>query len=181
MKRKNKEEDLSKKALREETERERVRKKNHKKTLFSGFLAIIILGAIGFLGYILVGNLKEVFFEEKVQENMDEQNVLMMEIVNENDEEKIVPARTAEYIELLRSDLADLGYQLIRVVLPEGKIRELYIDIEGVMPYFKVQVDRDSAVTAEDISRMIKYLDERGLTGELTYVDVRVEGKAFYK
>ena len=56
MKRKNKEEDLSKKALREETERERVRKKNHKKTLFSGFLAIIILGAIGFLGYILVGS-----------------------------------------------------------------------------------------------------------------------------
>ena len=181
MGRKNKEKNLSKKELREETERERVRKKNHKKAVFSGFLAIIVLGVIGFLGYILVGNLREILFEKKIEENVKEQNDLTVEIVNENNEEETVPARTAEYIELLRSDLADLGHQLIRVVLPEGKMRELYVDIEGVMPYFKVQVDRDSAVTAEDISRMIKYLNEHGLIRDLTYVDVRVEGKAFYR
>ena len=66
MGRKNKEKNLSKKELREETERERVRKKNHKKTVFSGFLAIIILGVIGFLGYILAGNLREILEKKRI-------------------------------------------------------------------------------------------------------------------
>lgn len=181
MGRKNREKNLSKKEQREETERERVRQKNRKKAAFSVFLALIVLGVIGFLGYILAGNLKDVLFKEQNVEISKPASKYEVEIVNENNEEENVPARTAEYIELLDGDLRDLKLNLVRVVVPEGKMRELYVDIEGVMPYFKVNVDRDSAVTAEDISRMIKYLNDRGLTEELKYIDVRVEGKAFYK
>ena len=39
--------------------------------------------------------------------------------------------------------------------------------------------ERGSAVQIEDAERMMRYLDGKGLTPE--YVDLRVEGKAYYK
>lgn len=94
------------------------------------------------------------------------------------DEAKVgVPTRVREYAAYLEQDLNDLGYTVIRVVLPQDKRRELYVDLDGHKGYFKVNIDRGSGETAEDIDRMIKYLGDK----EVEYVDVKVEGKAFYK
>ena len=40
-------------------------------------------------------------------------------------------------------------------------------------------MDRSSAVQAEDMARMIRYLDGKKIRA--TYVDLRVEGKAYFK
>jgi len=113
---------------------------------------------------------------EKVEEEKRELNV---EIINEKNDE--ISSRVEEYIGFLQEDLAGYGYDLVRVVLPSGKMREVDVDIEGVKPYFKTNTDRGAGETAEDIDRMIRYLRERGLIDGVAYVDVRVGGKAFYK
>ena len=175
MKRKNEEAKQT-----DDSMRDKIRQKKRRKSVFSGFIVLIILVALGGLGYVLYENVVEVYFRPTgvmEEEKVDEEKV---EIINENNDEAI-SSRVTDYIELLKGDLKELDLNLLRVVLPKGKMREIDVDIEGVMPYFKVNVDRDSAVTAEDISRMINYLRERNLMESVSYIDVRVEGKAFYK
>ena len=44
---------------------------------------------------------------------------------------------------------------------------------------YKCNLDRGTAETLEDIVRMIEYLKKQGL--KVGYVDVRIEGRAYYK
>ena len=81
---------------------------------------------------------------------------------------------------IAKIDLKDIGLTLNRVVVPIGKNREIDIYIDGYDEYyFKLNVDRETAVGAEDTKRMIAFLTERDLHPQ--YVDVRVKGKAYYK
>lgn len=85
-----------------------------------------------------------------------------------------------EYVGQLELDLKDIGLTLNRAVVPAGKNREIDIYINGRDEYyFKLNVDRETAVGAEDTKRMLAYLDEHGIHPQ--YVDVRVKGKAYYK
>lgn len=87
--------------------------------------------------------------------------------------------RMREYIIQLEEDFKVLGYTVTKVILPATTSRELYVDLAGETMYFKVSMDRGAAVTVEDAVRMMKYLREKDLHPE--YVDVRIEGKAYYK
>ena len=91
-----------------------------------------------------------------------------------------VSSRIKTYAAQLETDLADLGYIVTRITLPIDSNHVLYLDIEGQEPYFKVNLNRGTSVTAEDIDRMIRYLAEKQIV-PAEYVDVRVEGKAVYK
>ena len=51
--------------------------------------------------------------------------------------------------------------------------------VEGAEYYIKMNVDRGSAESVEDADRMIKYLNAKGIAPG--HLDVRVEGKAYYK
>lgn len=85
-----------------------------------------------------------------------------------------------EYVGQLELDLKDIGLALNRVVVPAGKNREIDIYLNGYDEvYFKLNVDRGTAVSAEDAKRMIAYLTEHDIHPQ--YVDVRVKGKAYYK
>ncbi len=166
----------------DDTERERVRKKNRKKSVFLSFIIVLFLGAIGALGYFLSDDVMEFiqkYSNEKSTSEKTEEVVLDVEIINEKSDN--VSSRTEEYISLLKEDLKEYGYEMLRVVLPSGKMREIDVDIEGVKPYFRINTDRGAGETAEDIDRMVRYINERGLSDGISYVDVRVEGKAFYK
>ena len=44
---------------------------------------------------------------------------------------------------------------------------------------FKMNIDREPAVSAEDAKRMVNYVTERNIKPE--YIDVRVKGKGYYK
>jgi len=153
-------------------ERRRVRRKH----MTSAVLASLMVAILGLLAYM--GARGVVIEAKKSPENSGAEYQLRAEVVDETGNEQ-VSRRTLDYIGLLEQDLAELGIQITRVTLPVGTSRELYIDIEGATTYFKVSLDRGTGVTAEDISRSLRYLQERGLTPG--YVDVRVEGKMYYQ
>ncbi len=62
---------------------------------------------------------------------------------------------------------------------PYQKVREIDVYIKDHTEYYKMSLDRSSAVQAEDMSRMVLYLGQKEIVP--TYVDLRVEGKAYYK
>jgi hypothetical protein len=65
------------------------------------------------------------------------------------------------------------------VVVPSGAMRYVEFRLQGVPYPFKAQIDRDPVGQANDISRMKEYLTEKSITPG--YVDVRVEGKGYYR
>ena len=91
-----------------------------------------------------------------------------------------ITSRMKSFIGLIEIDLKSYGYQPIKAVLPADSIREVDIYLDGYDGYFKTTTDRDAAVTAEDIDRMLRYLAEQGITS-FEYVDVRIDGRAFWK
>lgn len=161
-----------------DSERMQARKKVKRKHTTLVILVLLILVAIGlaiFLGmkelskeYVVIGDAKE----------ESEPYVVQATIVDEDNRGQI-SMRVNQYIGELEQAFADLGYKVVKVTLPTGKSRELYVDLEGREAFFKVSMERGAAVIAEDAARMIRYLDGHDI--HPTYVDVRVEGKGFYQ
>lgn len=158
-----------------ESERLQERKRIHRKRRNSVISAIVVLSALGVLAYVTGKNAMMEYETSKVQE---EEYVIKAKIVDEDNRGQI-STRTKNYIAQLEQDMRDLGYTITQVVLPTGTSRELYVDVEGVETYLKVNTDRDTAVTAEDADRVLRYLEEKDLTP--AYADIRVEGRAYYK
>lgn len=159
-----------------ESERLQERKRIHRKRRRMVILAALVLTVLGALAYTTGQNFVDQY---RPGNNVNtEEYVIKAEIVDEDNRGQ-VSVRTKDYIAQLEQDLRDLGYVVARVTLPTGMSRELYIDIEGQEAYYKVNTDRGTAVTAEDIDRMAKYLHEHDLHPQ--YVDVRVEGRGYYK
>ena len=161
-----------------DTERERVRKRSKRRVAWSVVLMVILVGSVVALGGMFIKNLIEIANEQPGEIVSEEKAEPTAEIIDENGGSGI-SERTKEFVGQLEADLLNLGYKMTRASLPVGKMREIDIHLENVGAYFKVNVDRGTAVTAEDIVRMVKYLETNGISA--TYVDVRVEEKAFYK
>ena len=90
-----------------------------------------------------------------------------------------IPKRTKEYIGQLEQDFSELGYTVTRVAVPADKQREIDVYLDGVDYYLKINIDRGTGVSVEDADRMIRYVKSIGVSPG--YVDVRVEGKGYYK
>ena len=148
-------------------------KRKHKRSLF---LAIIILTALGALIYITGENAVNQY--RPGAKEPETKYEIKAEIVDEDNRGQ-TSTRVKNYIALLEQDLQDLGYTITQVTLPSGMSRELYIDLLDQEPYLKVNTDRDTAVTAEDADRVLRYLREKDL--HPAYIDIRVDGKAYYK
>lgn len=71
------------------------------------------------------------------------------------------------------------GYRVTRVEIPDATTRQVNVRLEHAPYYIKCLVDRSAEEQAEDISRVARYLTKHRVTPR--YVDVRVEGKAYYK
>lgn len=158
-----------------ESERMLAHKKVQRKHMVSVLVVLTLFLAIGGLIYAGVTSMVRDKVEMKTP---TEEYKIGAEIVDETGGGKI-SSRVKEYIGRIERDFAALGYQVKRVVLPSGMSRTLYVDLEGMKTYFKVNLDRGTAVSAEDAKRMIDYLKEHELEPE--YVDVRVQGKGYYK
>ena len=65
-----------------------------------------------------------------------------------------------------------------RIVIP-ASTRQLDVYLQGRGYPIKTHIDRDPYAQVEDIRNSLAFLDEKQITPE--YLDVRVEGKAFYK
>lgn len=158
-----------------ESERLQEQKRIYRKRRRSVLLTVLVLAVLAVLLYTTGEGLVEQY---RPGNSGEEEYAIKAEIVDEDNRGQI-SVRVKTYIAQLEQDLRDLGYTVTQVILPTGMSRELYVDIAGEEEYFKVNTDRGTAVTAEDIDRMIRYLHEHDL--HPTYVDVRVEGKGYYK
>lgn len=158
------------------SERMAERRRLRRKHITSAVLASLMVAILGLLAYM--GARGVVIEAQKNPTDPGAEYQLQAEVVDETGSEQI-SRRTLDYIGLLEQDLAELGIKMTRATLPVNTSRELYVDTDASTTYFKVSLDRGTGVTAEDVSRMLKYLQDRGLTPG--YVDVRVEGKAYYQ
>lgn len=90
-----------------------------------------------------------------------------------------IPRRVIAYIGQLTGALQTNGIGTVsRVVIPASS-REVDVYLEGREYSLKTHIDRDAYETAGGIKSILTYLDQRGV--KPAYVDVRIEGKAFYK
>ncbi len=158
-----------------ESERMLARKKAHRRQTTSILIVTLMLLILGLAFYL---GMKELAITPEITDENTASYQIRAEVVDE-DRRGQISSRVRAYIADLEQDLRDLGLTVIKVTLPTGASRALYVDIEGQEAYYKVDIDRDAATTAEDIERMSRYLAEKDLHPE--YVDVRVEGRAYYK
>ena len=100
---------------------------------------------------------------------------------------EIVDAAGAGYITdkikttvgMLEEDFRGLGYKVSKAIVPANTTREVDVFLDGVEPFFKVHVDRNTAESAEDVVRMIRHLEKK--QKKVTYIDVRLAERAYYK
>lgn len=71
------------------------------------------------------------------------------------------------------------GLSVNAVTIPAGTTRQIIITLKGSPIQYKLSVDRSAGQQVEDMTRVSKYLADRGLVP--TYVDLRIAGKAYYK
>ena len=91
-----------------------------------------------------------------------------------------ITARMKEYIGQAEADFRELGYVPVKAVIPKGTIREVDFYLDGKPGFIKLIIDRGSGVSVEDADRMLRYLEGAGITN-YAYIDVRIDGKAYWK
>ena len=92
-----------------------------------------------------------------------------------------ITGRMSEYIGQAEVDLREYGLIPVKAVIPSGAIREVDFYLDGHPGFIKMILDRDTAVSAEDASRMIRYLEEQQGITDYQYIDVRLPGRAYWK
>lgn len=163
-----------------DSERERVRKKRRQIKVSKIIAVVLFVGALLFLAVKVFLSWYEWISEKEIVIEIAKKPTV--EIIDEQTGQVIenVSARMEEYVANLEEEFALQGYKIIRARIPVGKIREIDLEIEGFSGVVKTLIDRNAAVTAEDGARMLKYLEEQGIS-EVEYIDVRVERKGYWK
>ena len=173
---------ISEKRERMETSSERLenwKKGKRKKTVRVLF---VILGFVAVFGIIAryMGTLVAEKTGEAEQGNVilpEKPNVPVMDLAAGNHK---ITSRMNEFIVQAEQDFKELGYQLERVEIPVGSIRQMNFFVKDVAGYIKMTTDRGAAVSVEDADRMIRYLAGQGIS-QSEYIDVRVEEKGYWK
>lgn len=161
----------------QETASERLlaRKKAKNKKLMS---VMITVGVLLVLFVFVVLTIQEWLQPKDYTEIVVEKYVPTVEIIDE-DSAGYVTERIKEYVGRVERDFRDAGYTVTKAIVPAGKMREVDIYVEGRPEYYKMNLDRGTAVSVEDAVRMIEYLAKGGINAG--YVDVRIAGKAYYR
>ena len=141
-------------------------------------ITVILLGAVAAVVIIFVNYLRDIAAEREALIAVDNPIVPTVTILDENVGNNL-SERTKLFVARLEKDAKDFGKEIDHVVLPFQKARELDIYFKGRGEYYKMTMERGSAVQMEDAERMMRYLDGKDL--HPSYVDLRVEGKAYYK
>lgn len=103
-----------------------------------------------------------------------------IDIIDEATSQQKISERMKNYIGQVENDFRDLGYMPLKAVIPAGAIREVDFYLSGWSGRIKMTIDRDTAVSVEDADRMLRYLQGIGVS-EFEYIDVRIEGKGYWK
>lgn len=164
-------------------ERQEARKKVKKRQTFRVGFTIVLFLVVAVAVIILV----VIFLKNRATNEAETAPTVVVktykptiEIVDENVGAGGITTRMSEYIGQLEADLRDLNFTPVKAVIPAGSIREVDIYLDTYTGFIKATIDRGTGVTAEDTSRMLRYLEERGIN-EFQYIDVRIDGKAYWK
>lgn len=157
--------------------RKKVKKRQNLRVLWTAIgFAVLFLAVVFLVVY---------FIKQREQNESDTTTTAVVktyaptiEIVDHNSD--TITTRMSEYIGQLESDLKSLNITPLRAIIPNGAIREVDFYLDGHNGYVKTTVDRGAGVTAEDIDRMLRYLSSIGVN-DFEYIDVRIDGKAFWK
>lgn len=167
------------------SERFEARKQVKKKRTFRLFLTILIfVGVFGVLAYFLAPIIGS-YFNGGGDAEIGDTVVIYEPTVEIVDMDAaitggVITERMRNYIGQIEVDFKDLGYKVIKAVVPSGAIREVDIYIEGKNGYIKTTIDRGTGVTVEDVDRMIRYLAGKGI-GDFEYIDARVPERGYWK
>ena len=160
-----------------ELERSKAHKKKSRKNRVAVAAAVlflvILVGAIATIS-IRVANEREAALTAEIQESLTPS----VDIIDQNANTEI-SSRVTEFVARLEADAKEYNLEVERVVLPYQKAREVHVYLVNHAEYYKMTIERGSTVQIEDAERMMRYLDGKGLAPE--YVDIRVEGKAYFK
>ena len=161
-----------------ESERLELRKKQEKKKKFSIAIFFIILLLVIVLIVGLILNYANERKKNELPEHLGKVYTPTVEIIDE-DGSGYITDKIKTAVGMLEEDFQDLGYKVIKVIVPAGMTREVDVYLEGMGTYFKIHVDRSTSESAEDAVRMIDYLDKKDIKAK--YVDIRIAGRAYYK
>lgn len=103
-----------------------------------------------------------------------------IEVIDEDLASGEITGRMKEYIGQAEADFRELGYTPTKAVIPSGAIREVDFYLEGYTGFIKLIIDRGTGVSVEDADRMIRYLEGINVH-DFAYIDVRLEGRAYWK
>ena len=164
-------------------ERQEARKKVKKRQTFRVGFTVVLFTVVAVAVIVLI----IVFLKNRAENEVETTPTIVVktyqptiEIIDENASAGGITTRMSEYIGQLETDLKDLSLTPVKAVIPAGSIREVDIYLDGYTGFIKTTIDRGTGVTAEDTERMLRYLKEQGI-GEFQYIDIRIDGKAYWK
>ena len=166
-----------------ETANERMAARKKQKQKKAMRVIITILGFLALIA-ILIG-LYFLFFkniEPLPSDPVNQDYVPTIEIIDENSSmtHEELTSRMSTFISQVETELHALGYKPTKAVIPTGSIREVDFYLEDYDGFLKMVIDRGAAVSVEDADRMIRYLSEAEIDN-FDYIDVRIDGKAYWK
>jgi hypothetical protein len=91
----------------------------------------------------------------------------------------VASARLLSFVGKVVAQAEEGNYQVTEAILPVGTTRQLEIRLKDVQPLIKLSIDRGAGEQVEDMIRVLRYLNSKGLSP--SYVDVRVTGRAVYQ
>lgn len=157
---------------------EKIRKKQLFRLIVTAIGFILIVAAIIGIGLSLSGR------ESKPNSDQPSPSVTYKPTIEIIDEDAVsggtVSSRMKDYVGQAEVDFRALGLVPVKAVILKGAIREIDFYLEGKPGFIKTTLDRGTAVSAEDAKRMLDYLEEKGIM-TFEYIDVRTEGKAYWK
>jgi len=162
--------------------RQKTKRRNYLRIISVTIIFVFLIGVLVALSRIFFGPHSADTNQKIDIATSDQQPLPTIEIIDEvtSNQPTSITDRMRGYIGLVEADLRDLGLTPARAVLPAGSIREVDLYLDGMTGFIKFTIDRDSAVSAEDAERLLRYLSSIGVT-EFTYIDVRLPGKAYWK
>ena len=162
--------------LEEKAERKKERWKGRSWQAAKVILAVLLVLLLIYAGWKSVDSIGIMLKNEKIEEVSKAALEPTVEIVDESGM-RAVSGRVKEYVAKVEESFLKQGRKVTRAVLPGDKRREVDVYLEGMTGYFKMSLDREVEDEVAAAMWMIEYLSGR----EFSYVDVRVEGKAYYK
>lgn len=93
--------------------------------------------------------------------------------------EAIASNKFLRFVGRVVTECTSRGYVVVEATIPTDTTRQLNIKLKGRVTTIKLAVDRDIQNQVEDMNNAFLYLDSRSIYPE--YIDVRINGKAYYK